>query len=201
MNSKHLINISKFFSELSMYRRAIRSGPKLAGLNFEEQLSAHVVRAAQIAYILAYLEKADPEKSACLVLFHDNGELRVGDQNKVSARYFNIDKAEKKAFNEQNECLPESIKITLRSYYDQFDNRTSKEGIIAREADWLEAAIFAKEMTEIGYKGMQNWIENVKKALHTQSAKEILAYIEKYPDFTNSWWQGLKKMAIKKIKK
>jgi putative hydrolases of HD superfamily len=199
MKKCDLPNLAKFFSELGMYQRIKVNGPKLVGIAFDEFLSSHIVRAAQIAYILAYLENADPQKTACIVLFHDNGELRVGDQTKVAARYFDIKQAEKEAFSDQVEQLPKQLAEIIKAYYSEFKLRNSKEGVVAKDADWLEVAIFAKEMTEIGYKGMHNWIENVRKALETQSAKDLLEYIEKQEDFTNCWWQGLKKMTYKKL--
>jgi len=196
---KDTSSIAKFFSELGVSRRYQRSGPKLSGVKNSENIAEHVFRAAQIAYVLAYLEEVDPEKTASMVLFHDNGELRVGDQNKVSARYFDISKTEKHAFDEQIYNLPESLAQRIGRLYSQFESRNTKEGIVARDADWLETAITAKEYLELGYKGQQNWIDNVRKALETKSAKELLRYIEKQKDFTNSWWQGLKKMTYRKL--
>lgn len=78
--------------------------------------------------------------------------------------------------------------------------RNTKEGIIAKDADWLEQAIQAKVYMETGYKGAEDIINNVGAALETDSAKEILAEIRKNPDFLNSWWQGLKKMTYQKLK-
>ena len=155
-----------------------------------------MIRAAQIAYVLAYLENVDPEKTACIVLFHDNGEVRIGDQNKVSARYYNTKQAEKDAYVEQMQNLPEELATKLSSYFLEFEQRESKEAIIAKDADYLETAITAKELLEQGgSKGLNDWIENVKKALKTDSAKKILGYIIEQDDFTNDWWQGLKKLS------
>ncbi|MGI5827593.1 MAG: HD domain-containing protein [Patescibacteria group bacterium] len=187
-------SIVTFFSELGMFKRATRLGPKIAGVMSEEYLSSHVVRAAQVAYVLAHLEKADPEKSAAIVLFHDNGELRVSDHNKVAARYVDISESERTAIKEQMEVLPKKLANRILEYYQEYEECSSKEGIIARDADLLEAAVSAKEMVESGYKGMEDWIKNVAKALKTKSAKSILADIRMQKDFTNSWWQGLKKI-------
>lgn len=202
MNSESINNIAKFFAEIGILKRFSRSGCKLAGIKEEEFIGLHVVRAAQIAYILAQLEGANPEKTACIALFHDNGEIRVGDQNKVSARYFDISQAEKKAYLEQIADLPSITQQKLKQYFNEFEKRNTKEGVVAKDADWLETAISAKEYLEKGApKFMQKWIDNVKKALETLSAKKILEIIEKQEDFTNSWWQGLKKMTYKKLYK
>lgn len=200
MNSKFISSTAKFFAEIGTLKRFSCSGWKLAGIKEEDFIGLHVVRAAQIAYILAHLEGVNPEKTACIVLFHDNGEIRVGDQNKVAARYFDISQAEKKAYLEQIANLPSITQQKLKQYFLEFEKRNTKEGIVAQDADWLETAISAKEYLEKGApKSIQNWIDNVKKALETSSAKKILEIIEKQEDFTDSWWQGLKKMTYQKL--
>jgi hypothetical protein len=60
-------------------------------------------------------------------------------------------------------------------------------------------ALSAREYLCLGYKGMQDWINNVKKALETKSAKKLLKVIEKSD--INDWWQGLKKMTYRKLKR
>jgi len=199
MKKDVLKNISKFFAEIGNLARIKRTGPILAGVKDSENIAEHVARATQIAYVLAYLEGADPEKTAIIVLFHDNGEVRVGDQHKIASRYINISKAENQAFEEQVKNLPSELGKRILSLKKEHDERKTKEGIVARDADWLETAIEAKELIEQGHKGMKKWIENIKGALETNSAKELLEYIEKEEDFLDSWWQGLKKMTYKKL--
>lgn len=146
------------------------------------------------------LENADPEKTACMVLFHDNGETRVGDQNKVAARYIDSADAERLAYQEQVRGLPAELQKRLMHYYDHFELRDTKEGVVAKDADWLEAAITVKELLETGHsRGLQNWIDNIRQALETESAKEILQLVENSENLMNSWWQGLKKMTYKKL--
>lgn len=201
MKTQNLKNISNFFAEIGNLSRIKRSGYTLAGVKDPETIAEHITRAAQIAYILAFLEGANPEKTAAIVLFHDNGEIRVGDQHKVASRYFNISKAENDAFDEQMKNLPEKLKMRVVNLRNEFEKRNTKEGIVARDADWLESAIEAKEYEQQGFKIMKKWIENVEKALETKSAKDLLKYIKKEEDFLNSWWQGLKKMTYQKLYK
>jgi len=199
MKKDVLKNISKFFAEIGNLARIKRTGPILAGVKDPENLAEHVARASQIAYILACLEGADPERTAAILLFHDNAETRVGDQHKIASRYFDIGKAENKAFKEQANNLPDKLKQRIISLRKEHQERKTKEGIVARDADWLESAIEARELIEQGHDGMQSWIDNVKKALETESAKQLLEYIDNEKDFLNSWWQGLNKMTYKKL--
>jgi putative hydrolase of HD superfamily len=192
--------IADFFFELGMLRRQKHSGFALAGVNKDlRSLADHTVRTAVIAYVLADLEKADPEKTAIMCLIHDFPEMRVGDHHKVSSRYLKTKTAEENAFKEQMENLPLSIKNKWQKYYREKEKRNTKEGIISQDADWLEAALSAREYITQGYPSCQAWINNVRKALETKSAKQLLKIIEKSQP--SDWWQGLKKMTYRKLKK
>lgn len=192
--------IVKLFLELGYLKRLKHNGLMMAGVESPDSIAEHSFRAAIIAAVLAELEGANPEKIAFMLLFHDLPESRVGDQNKVSARYFKIKEAEDRAAMEQVQELPAGLASRILNSRKEFEERDTKEGIVAKDADWLEMAITAKEYVEKGYSGAQNWIDNVEKALETDSAKEILKLV-KESDFTNSWWQGLKKMTYKKLDK
>lgn len=195
-DSKKIIN---FLFELGMLKRKKRSGVLLAGVENPDSLADHTTRTALIAYILAYLENADPEKTTIMCLIHDLPETRLGDQHKVTARYLKRKEIELEAFKDQMTNLPEEIKNRWQKLYQEKETRNTQEGIVAQDADWLEMALTARELICLGYRGMQNWIDNVRAALETKSAKELLEIIEKSD--INDWWQGLKKMTYKKLKK
>lgn len=195
--------IIKFLSEIQMLKRVKHEGVKLAGVRDPDSVAEHISLAAQIAYVLARLEGLEQDeaaKCALMVLFHDNEEIRIGDHHKVSSRYLNTKEAEVAAEREHFAGLPDPIGDELFALQEEFRSRNTKEGIIAKDADWLEMAIYAKVLIEQGYKGCENWIDNVERALETESAKEILAEIRRNPDFVNLWWRDLKKMTYKKLK-
>lgn len=197
MNIKKIVN---FIFELNQLKRQQHSGWFLAGVKNPDSVAEHTMRAAQIGYILAIMEgNANPEKVACILIMHDNAEARIGDQNKVSARYYNNGPAEQTAFREQLANLGEVIEKKWQNYFSEYENRNTKEGIIAKDADWLEQAFQAKEYFDLGYKSAWNWVDNVEKALETKSAKLLIKEMKK-TKFTD-WWQGLKKMTYKKLKK
>ena len=196
MNIKNAVN---FIFELNQLKRLKHNGFKLCGVKDPDSIAEHVMRAAQIGYILAVMEGIkNPEKIAAMVLIHDNGEIRIGGHHKVAARYFNTKAAEHQAFGDQLEELGDGVAEKWKKYFNEFENRNTKEGIIAKDADWLEQAFQAKEYSDLGYKSAEDWIKNVEKALETKSAKLLLAQMKKVK-FTD-WWQGLKKMTYKKIK-
>ena len=197
MTIKKIVN---FIFELGQLKRQVHAGWWKIGVKNPATVAEHVFRAAQIGYILAVLEgDADPEKVVAIILIHDNAETRIGDQDKVAARYFSNGDAELKAFTEQTELLSEAIRKKWQAYFAECENRATKEGIIAKDADWLEQAFQAKEYVDTGYPAAQNWIDNVAAAVETESAKKIIAKMRK-TEFTE-WYKGLKRMTYKKLKK
>lgn len=196
MPIKKIVN---FIFELSQLKRQAHAGWWKIGIKHPVTVAEHVFRAQQIGYILAVMEgDANPEKVVAILMLHDNAETRIGDQDKVAARYFSNNEAELKAFTEQTELLSEKIQKKWQAYFNEYESRTTKEGIVAKDADWLEQAFQAKEYVDTGYKAAQNWIDNVAKAVETESAKKIIAELKK-TEFTE-WYKDLKRMTYKKLK-
>jgi putative hydrolase of HD superfamily len=189
--------ITNFIFELGHLRKLKTTGWALTGVTTPPSIAEHTLRAGQIGYILAKLENANPEKVVVMLIMHDNAEARTGDQNKVSAKYFDKKEGEKLAFREQIAGLGEDIEKKLLKNFNEFENRNTKEGIIAKDADWLEMAFQAKEYIDLGYKSAQDWINNIEKAVETDSAKKIIQEL-KSTKFTD-WWKNLKKMTYKKL--
>jgi len=184
---KHIAN---FFYETGLLGRLRRTGFYFAGVTDPETIAAHSHRASVIAYVLAKMEKADAAKCALMCMLHDIPEARTGDGNKVAARYIKFGEAEAKAFNDQIENLPDEVKNDFRKIYAEFEDRKSKEAIVAKDADLLECALEAREHVENGFKAAQGWIDRINTSLATESAKKLMAEIEKTkPD---EWYIGLK---------
>lgn len=192
-------NIIKFLSEIYMLKRNKHEGFRLSGIDRPDSLADHITCAAQMAYIIGEMEGLDGSKCACMVLFHDNGEARIGDQHKVAARYIDAHEGEKKAFTEHMDFLPDAIKKKIISLYEEYETRSTPEGIVAKDADWVEVAIQAKIFSEQGYQNLESWIENVSAAVETKSAKDIMAEIKNMKNFTTCWWEGLKNLTYKKL--
>ena len=190
--------VTKFIFEINQLKFKKQSGWYLSGIKNPPSVAEHVMRAAQIGYILAIMEgDANPEKVASILLVHDNGEARIGDQDKIAARYYEKNDAEMSAFSEQIQNLGEKIEKNWQQYFEEFEKRKTKEGMVAKDADWLEVAFQAKEYLDLGCQSAEDWIGNVEKALETESAKKIISEMKKI-NFTD-WWKGLKKMTYEKI--
>lgn len=189
MNNQPICN---YIFELGALKKFHHCGTKLAGVRHPDTVAEHVYRTAIIGYILAQSEKADPAKVTLLCLLHDNAEARISDLHRVARRYIDSKKPEEKAFQEQVANLPKEIGQTFFKLFQDYEARSSREAIIARDADMLETAFQAKEYLDLGYKACQDWIDNVQKCLKTRSAKKLLQTVKKTA-FT-AWWRGLKKI-------
>ncbi len=178
--------IVHFVFELGALKKFKHCGIKFAGVQTPDSLAEHALRATQIAFILGDMEGANSHKCAMMVATHDNGEIRVNDQHKISSRYFDIKPFEKKAFKDQTNNLPEKTAKYFQELHEEFEAQTTLESHIARDADMLETAFQAKEYLDNGYKTAKLWIDNVRDALKTDSAKKLL----KEMDETHfaEWW-------------
>lgn len=183
--------ITKFLFELGQMWRVSHCGFTVAGVANPESIAEHSHRAAQIAFVLARLEGADPFKTSFMTLIHDNGEARVNDAHRIVSRYIDTDEGERKAALDQFKRLPENIEKDFKDIYEEFEERKTLEAKCAKDADYLEQALSAKEYVDIGYKGCLAWIKNIEKALQTESAKKLLKEIGNTN--RNDWYEGLKK--------
>lgn len=195
MDIKKLVN---FIFELNQLKRQRHAGFQYVGIKNPDTVAEHCLRAAQIGYILAVMEEdADPDKVVTIVTIHDNPESRIGDQHKVAARYFSKKEAEERVVKDQLQGMGDRIEEKWSDYIEEYEKRNTKEGIVAKDADWLETAFQAKEYLDLGYYAAQEWIDNVEQALETEAGKKLIAQM-KETKFTD-WYDGLKKMTYTKL--
>jgi len=193
LKNNNLKKIVKLFFEMGQLRRVRHIGFTCAGVDNPDSVAEHTARVAQIGFILADMEKADSYKVTVMCLFHDLGEARVNDAHRIATRYysyFKLKNAEFRAFQDQVSILPNKSGKTLLKLMSEFEERKTLEAKCAKDADYLDQAVSAKEYIDIGYKGCKDWLKNIKKALKTESAKKLLSIIEKTD--RNDWWDNLK---------
>lgn len=187
MTNKDILN---FIFELGQLKRIKHEGWRLIGVEFPESVADHCLRAAQIGYILAKMEKYENPFEVCsMVVFHDIVECRIGDIHRVANRYVSVET--KKVAKDQVKNL-DAMGEEILEMYGQADERSSAAGIIAKDADRLDMAVTAKEYKEKGYAYAQDWIDNISKSIRTESAKKLMKELENSD--SNQWWPGLKKL-------
>ncbi len=186
-------NITNYIFELGALKKFRHSGFKMAGVIQPDSIAEHAFRAAIIAYFIAKEEGVnDPEKIGFMCLIHDNAEARISDLHKIATRYIDKKDAEMNAFKEQIQKLPEDTQSDFLDYFSQYEEKTTIEGKILRDADLLETAFQAKEYMDLGYTACEGWIDNAEAVLNTETGKKLMKIVRK-TKFTD-WWKGLKKI-------
>ncbi len=180
-----------FFAEAGLLKNVKRSGWWVAGIKDPESVADHSFRCAVIGYYLAHLEKVDPYKVVVMALFNDIHEARINDLHKMGHYYIEFKDAEKKVFKDQMEFLDKKIKAELECFRGEYDNQSSKEGVVARDADILECLMQAKEYYDRGHLGAKHFFKKAPSFLKTKAAKNAWKEMQKWD--SHQWWQNVVK--------
>ncbi len=165
----------KFISELQMMKRKKREGFRTGGVERPNSLAEHSFVVAHLARIIAFHEGADIDKCIKMALFHDLGEARIGDNDKITKSYCGRQLVEqKKALRDQVSVLSDKLSREMESLFSEKEEGGAKEAIVVQDADWLDAAIQAKTYLEMGYKVFKKWIGDIEEALVTETANKIM---------------------------
>ncbi len=185
-------SIAKYIFEAGMLKRTARSGWWAEKVAHPESVADHSFRTAVVAFILAKMEGLgdDAAQRLCTAaVFHDMHEARIGDMNKITARYVEVTRElEKKVESEQTQGMANEIRNPLLRALELSES----ERKLLKDADYLECAFQAKEYLDIGHKGAETWISNISERLKSESAKKLLAAMRSMD--SNSWWKGLKRL-------
>lgn len=188
-----LKRITNLLFECFHLKQIKHEGWRCCAIPNPDSVAEHSLNAAQIGYVLAKMEGADANKVATMLVWHDLAETRIGDWHKIVTRYVdNKKEVEMQVMADQLAGLP--FQEDLEAIFHEYEERTTLEGLIAKDADYLEQAFQGKIYVQTGYVEAQDWIDNVGRALKTESAKKIWKEMTE-SSFTD-WW---KKGNLKKI--
>jgi len=196
--------LSRFLFELGQLKKIPRSGWLRLGIDDPESVAAHSFRTATIGFILAKGEGlARPELVATHCLFHDLGEARTGDLDKVAQEYLGRRRDEGKpssyldreTIRDQVSALEEDLGQAILALFEE-EEIGEEISIVARDADHLELMVQAVEYYANGHRLAQEWVESVNQSLRTSSAKAIgakLVELSKDPgelERALRWWKS-----------
>ncbi len=154
------------FFELLHLTKTLRSGWSIVGVSDFESVAEHALTAAQIGYVLAVMEGVNPERVACMLMIHDNGEARISDINHLAGRYLNNKKdIERTSFRDQISRFPLSVQNKWLEYFDEYQARDTPEAIVAKDADNLQLAFQAKKCIDSGYSAAWRFFNTTGKLL------------------------------------
>jgi putative hydrolases of HD superfamily len=192
--SKDSKRIADFLFEIGTMRKLPRMHQQmLLSQDLSDNIATHSYRVAITAWFLAKLEKSDPYKATMMALLHDTKEIRSGDHNYVHKKYV-------KVFEEEisKDQLGELPFADLFEIDKEFEDRKSREAIIAKDADLIDQILLLKEYAHQGNKEAEIWLsgkgnenkENVQyHNLKTDSAKELAKEI--LSGNISEWWENI----------
>ena len=164
--------IVEFLFECLNLKDIKREWWRYAGVQFPESIADHSLHAAQIWFILANLEHADPWKVTNIILWHDMAEIRIGDIHWLGWKHVkNKKEIEAWVIDDQIKNLP--MKTEIKNLIDEYDKKETKESIIAKDADILNQVFQCKAYLEQWHKLMEHYLKNYKDRLVTESAKKM----------------------------
>lgn len=192
--SKETDRIADFLFEVGTMRKLPRMHRQtLLTDDMSDNISSHSYRVTLIGWLLAKMEGVDPYKVSMMCLLHDLGEIRTGDHNWIHKKYIKI--LNEDIINDQLGDLPFD---DLKNISIEYEERESKESIIAKDADLLDQVLLLREYEWQGNKEASIWLrgkgEDAEKGnkqiqkLKTDSAKQIGEAI--YRKDPSDWWNN-----------
>lgn len=188
--NKKIVN---FLFEVGTMRKLPRIHQQLLlSQDLSDNIATHSYRVSLIAWFLAKLEKSDPYKTMMMGFLHDVKEVRSGDHNYIHKKYVKI--FEEEISKDQLGELPFNDLLEIDQ---EFEERKSKESIIAKDADLLDQMLLLKEYTHQGNKEAEEWLSgkgndkvNIQyKSLKTESAKKLGKEI--LDGKVSEWWENI----------
>lgn len=187
--------IVNFFFEIATLKRLTRTHCQVVK-EANDNISDHSFRVAVIGMALANLEQGDENKILKMCLFHDIEEARTGDANFINKQYLDMHKEE--ARQDQMVGLPFAEEVL--DLLQEYEQRKSREAIIAKDADLLDQMILQQENFYRDKKNGEIWQKHTEKDLKTKSAKELAKKIKESNPF--EWlYQLVEEKAGEKIER
>jgi len=175
-------DIANFLFEVGMLKRTPRTGFQFLGSG-NESVAEHILRTVFIGYTLSKMENdVDELKVLKICLVHDLPEARTGDMNYMYKKYVTVD--EQKALNDLTETL--FFGKDIEAAVTEFNERKTKESLIAHDADQLSLILQLKECGDLGNKYSQEWIKFASMRLYTETAKKLADTILNTD--SSEWW-------------
>lgn len=175
------IGIADFCYEAGMLAKTPRSYFPFLGSG-SQSVAEHINRVCYIGYALAKMADADASKTVLMCLFHDFTEARISDLNYVYQKY-NVRK-ETEALADFTRGLP--FGADIRALVEEYELRSSKEALLAKDADNIEFILGVKEEQDAGNAKGKLWLKLAFKRLLTAEGRALARQI--LDTSSDNWW-------------
>lgn len=184
-------DVANFLFEVGILAKTPRSGFHFLGTG-KQSVAEHINRVCFIGYSLGMLEgDVDVSKIMKMCLLHDVAEARTSDLNYVHQKY--VKSAEEEAVRDLTSTLP--FGHDMAEIINEYEERKSKESLIAKDADNLELILSLKEQSDLGNAKADSWMSSSVERLQTEKAKELAEAILK--SASDDWWFNDKEKSSK----
>lgn len=192
MEDRQIKKLTSLFFEVGTLRKIPRSHQQtLLSQDLSDNIASHSFRVAIIGYFLAENVDANSDKVLKMCLIHDLEEARTGDQNWLHKSY--IKSFEGEVREDQVKKLKDSEELEKLS--QEYDERSSLEARIVKDADCLDQLLLLKEYAWQGNEEAKEWLRLGKeedseqeKKLTTELAKQLAEEIKEQKP--SSWWRN-----------
>lgn len=125
-----------------------------------------------------------------LAVFHDDGEARLEERDKISTHYLRTSRAFSEAMRDQVDPL--EIGQEILKFTKEVKSGETIEAKIVKDADVLEAAVQAKVFHEGGFTIPQELLAKYQdeKRVETTSAKALMVALQQTKGLATCWWLG-----------
>ena len=110
-----------------------------------------------------------------MCLLHDLAEIRTGDANFIN-KYYRVEQEEKAIQGQWKDIVGGKKVISLLKEYNE---RKSKEAIVAKDADILDQIFLQKEYLFHRPYDFKKWHDNMERQVKTKSALKIARLVFK----------------------
>lgn len=181
--------LAKVLGELAHLNRLPRSDFFKAGVDEPVSIGAFSSLAAQLSFIVASGEGADPCRAASMTLFTMLPNARVGVVDYLARAFVKIGEVREKALKTQLDSWPTGVTDSLAGLMAESELRESPEARCAYEGYRLASAYFDAVYQRRGHPTKSAWISSARDIVETETGKAILSAIE--DGSFEDWWRDL----------
>jgi putative hydrolase of HD superfamily len=160
-------NLLDLFLEAATLKRMPRTGWATRGVSVVESVAEHSYGVAWIVLILVdALNDAgtepplDRERVLIQAVLHDLGEVRLTDLPASATRLLDGEiksRAEQQALQDLLAALPTALRDEYLARWQEFEDRTTPEGRLVRDADKLEMMVQCLHYEMAGHRGLDDF--------------------------------------------
>ncbi|MDX6236957.1 MAG: hypothetical protein QOG10_1772 [Kribbellaceae bacterium] len=169
---REAVGVVAFAYEMGVLKRLRRAGWWHVGVRDPESVAEHSLRVAQLAALIASEEGGDPARAACLGMWHDSQETRIGDIPHGARPYVEVASNER-ITDDQTAVLPDKAAKSIREAVLEYESAETTEARCAKDADRLECLMQAIEYRESGYQRVDGWIESSRSRIQTPFGQRL----------------------------